>query len=108
MNPPPDRYLRLRSLYPALFSAYEALGEQAGAAGPLDSRSRELVKLGLAIGARLEGATHAHVRRALTAGCTPDEIRQVALLAVTTLGFPTMMIGLGWVEDVLGAQADPP
>jgi hypothetical protein len=29
-------------------------------------------------------------------------MRHVALLALTTLGFPTMMRGLLWVEDVLG------
>ena len=64
------------------------------------------MKLGLALGARLEGASHAHVRRALEAGCTPEEIRHVALLAVTTLGFPAMMTALGWVEDVLGATCE--
>jgi alkylhydroperoxidase/carboxymuconolactone decarboxylase family protein YurZ len=53
------------------------------------------------VGARLEGAVHAHVRRALDAGAKPDEIRHAIRLAVTTVGFPTMMSALSWANDVL-------
>ena len=42
--------------------------------------------------------------RALAAGCSPDEIRHVVLLATTTLGFPSMMAVRTWVEDVLGRK----
>ena len=98
----PAPFTAIRHRYPALCSAYDALGEQARQAGPLDAKTHALVKLGLALGARLEGASHALVRRALDAGCAPGEIRHVAVLAVTTLGFPAMMTALGWVEDVLG------
>ena len=101
----PAPFTAIRRRYPELCAAYDALGEQARRAGPLDAKTHALVKLGLALGARLEGASHAHVRRALEAGCTPDEVRHVALLAVTTLGFPAMMTALGWVEDVLGRPA---
>ncbi|HZS32126.1 MAG TPA: carboxymuconolactone decarboxylase family protein [Methylomirabilota bacterium] len=61
-------------------NAYEALG--AAAAGPLDGRTRELVKLALAIGARLEGAVHAHVRRALEAGVPAAPAPQAAGRAI--------------------------
>ena len=37
------------------------------------------------------GAVHAHTRLALQAGASPDEIRHVVLLALTTIGFPSMM-----------------
>lgn len=93
--------MAVRRRYPKVCLAYDALGEAARQAGPLDTRTQALVKLGLALGARLEGASHAHVRRAVESDCTPDEIRHVAALAVTTLGFPAMMIALGWVEDIL-------
>lgn len=102
MNSPlPARYTEGRAQFPGVFSAFEKLGEAAGAAGPLDEKTRELVKLALAIGAKLEGATHSHARRARALGCTPEEIRHVAVLAITTLGFPSMNIALSWVEDVL-------
>jgi alkylhydroperoxidase/carboxymuconolactone decarboxylase family protein YurZ len=60
-----------------------------------------LVKLALALGSGREGAVHAHVRKLVDLGVGADEIRQVALLAVTTLGFPAMMTGLTWINDVL-------
>ncbi len=52
-----------------------------------------------------EGAVHAHARKALGAGVTPDELRHAAVLAVTTLGFPRMMATLTWGEDMIEAHA---
>jgi AhpD family alkylhydroperoxidase len=67
----------------------------------LNEKTRELVKLALSVGARLEGAVHSHTARALKAGATADEIRHVVLLALTTVGFPSMMAARTWVEDIL-------
>ena len=36
-------------------------------------------------------------------GLSPDELRHVAILAVTTLGWPSAMAALTWIEDVVGA-----
>lgn len=100
-NQPPTRFQQFGKKYPAVTRAYEALGAATAEAGPLDAKTRALVKLAIATGAWREGAVHSHTRRALQAGCTPDEIRHVALLATTALGFPSMMAALTWVEDVL-------
>ena len=70
-------------------------------AGPLTKREVALVKLAISIGAGLEGATHSHCRKALEAGCTPGEVRHVAVVSAPTIGFPTMMRARSWVEDVL-------
>ncbi|RMF91862.1 MAG: carboxymuconolactone decarboxylase family protein [Nitrospinota bacterium] len=101
MVPLPEPYRRFQEEYAQVWRAYDALGSAAHGAGPLDERSRALVKLGIAIGAQHEGAVHSHVRKALDAGVSKDEIRHAALLAVTTLGFPAMMAALTWVEDML-------
>jgi alkylhydroperoxidase/carboxymuconolactone decarboxylase family protein YurZ len=42
-----------------------------------------------------------NVRKGLDHGVTEDELRGVALLAITTCGFPTAVAGLGWVDDVM-------
>jgi 4-carboxymuconolactone decarboxylase len=94
--------MQFQNRFPRMFQAYEALGTASAEAGPLAGGTRALVKLALAIGAQMEGAVHSHTRRAVEAGCTQEEIRHVALLAVTTLGFPSMMKTLSWVEDVIG------
>jgi alkylhydroperoxidase/carboxymuconolactone decarboxylase family protein YurZ len=100
----PPVYRRFAHEQPRLVRAYERLGEACLTEGPLDPRSAALVKIGIAVGARLEGAMHSHVRKALEAGATPDEVRHAVRLGLTTVGFPTMMAALSWANDVLGAE----
>lgn len=97
----PQAYQIFMDKYPSIWAAYDQLGATVHQQGPLDEKTRELVKLGLAVGSRQEGAVHSHARKALTAGASPEEIRQVALLAIPTVGFPTMMAALTWIEDEL-------
>jgi len=87
--------------YPDIWQAYENLGDKCHEAGPLDERTRGLVKLGIAIGARLEGAVHSHTKRAVERGISEDEIIHVALLAITTIGFPSTIAAITWIKDVL-------
>jgi 4-carboxymuconolactone decarboxylase len=100
----PGWYSQQRRRYPQVMAAYEKLGAACREAGPIGEKEAALVKLGIAIGARLEGAVHSHVRRSLEAGATADECRHVALLATTTIGFPAMMAALSWVEDIAGGK----
>ena len=86
--------------YPAVWQAYAALGKAAAEAGPLDERTRRLVKLALSIGASSEGAVHSHARRAVEEGISKKELKQVAILAIATLGFPQAVKGLTWIEDI--------
>ncbi|OGB96193.1 MAG: hypothetical protein A3G35_12465 [candidate division NC10 bacterium RIFCSPLOWO2_12_FULL_66_18] len=101
MSKLPTPYQEFARKHKAVWKAYDELGAACHRSGPLAPKVRELVKLGMAVGARMEGAVHAHTRRALEVGATPDEIRHAVLLAVTTLGFPTTMAVLTWVEDIL-------
>ncbi len=89
--------------YPAIWSAYAALGKACAEAGPIDSQTARLVKLSLAIGALSEGAVHSHTRRALEEGIAPEALKQVAMLAIPTLGFPQAVRALTWIEDITGA-----
>jgi len=101
----PRPYQSFKRAYPEVWQAYDRLGALSHAAGPLNKKTRELVKLSMAMGAGLEGAVHSHTRRALEAGAKPDELRHVVLLGVTTLGFPATMAALTWVEDELGKRS---
>jgi alkylhydroperoxidase/carboxymuconolactone decarboxylase family protein YurZ len=92
--------------HPAVWDAYNRLGEAVGDAGPLDAKTERLVKLAIAVGARLEGAVHSHVRRGLSAGLTREELRQVALLAITTIGWPSAIAAYSWVESALERKSD--
>ena len=85
--------------YPTVWKAFNELGSRCHEAGPLDEKSRRLVKLALSIGAALEGATHSAVRNAESVGITQEEIDHVALLAVSTLGMPAATRALTWIRD---------
>lgn len=104
MNELPKHFTDFIESYPEVGKAYADLGKAVGNAGPLDNKTRELIKLGISIAAGLEGGTHSHARKALKAGASPEELRHTVLQALTTIGFPSMMKGMAWVEDVLGER----
>jgi 4-carboxymuconolactone decarboxylase len=105
MTKVPGWYNQQKKKYPEVFKAYEALGDACREAGPLDSKTASLIKLAIAVGTRHEGAVHSHTRRSLEAGASLEECRHVVLLSTTTIGFPSMMAALSWVEDVSGEKS---
>ena len=88
----PNVYTTFRATYPEVAGALDALGAASSAAAPLDTRTERLVKLVIAVG------------KALDVGAGSEAIRQVGVLAVTTIGFPAAIAGLGWIEEVLVAD----
>lgn len=96
----PEIYTQFRDDYPEVAAAQDVLAETVAAAGGLDDRTIRLVKLGIAIGALAEGAVRSNTRQAIAAGATEAEVRQVALCAITTRGFPAAVAALGWIDDV--------
>ena len=92
---------KLATDFPEVWKAYTTLGESAAKADPLDERTRRLIKLALSIGANSEGAVHSHARQAIDEGLKPEELRQIAVLAITTLGFPAAMAGMSWINDMV-------
>jgi 4-carboxymuconolactone decarboxylase len=103
----PKPYQRFREQNASVVAAHDAMGEACAKAGPLNPKTRELVRLAVAVGARLEGAVHSHARRAMDAGASPAEIRHVVTLAAPTLGFPATVAASTWVEDVLPRDRKP-
>jgi len=100
----PRPYEWFKKSYPEIWQAYDKLAALSHSAGPLGAKERELVKLAMAIGARREGAVHSHTRRALEQGATKEEIYHLALLGLTTLGFPSTIAALTWVKDELDGR----
>ena len=89
--------------YPEVWQAFASLGKACAEAGPLDARTRRLVKLALAVGSGSEGAVHSHMRRAMDEGIEPEALKQVAMLAIPTLGLPSGVAALTWIEDITEA-----
>jgi 4-carboxymuconolactone decarboxylase len=99
----PDIYRSVRDRFPEVVTALGNVARAAEEAGPLDERTRRLVKLGASIGAQAQGAVRSNTRKALNAGASAEEVRQVAALCVTTCGFPAVVAAMGWIDDIVGA-----
>lgn len=98
----PPSIVDFKKKYPEVWEAFAALGDKChDSGGPLDEKTRRLVKLGIAIAARHEGAVHSAARHAIEAGCTPDELFHVAILAITTVGWPSAYAAMTWINDTI-------
>lgn len=96
-----SHYSKFLKNYPEIAKHYTNLSNASMKIGPLNAKMRALIKLGISIGLKHEGAVHSHTRKSLEAGATPLEIRQAVILSLTTIGFPSMMAALSWVNDIL-------
>ena len=104
MSQIPKHFKKFTEDYPKVAKSYEELGDAVHAAGPLDEKTRALIKLAISTGARLEGAVHSHARKALKAGVTKEEMRHTVLLALPTIGLPSMMAAMTWIDDIIGEE----
>ncbi len=95
----PFSYKRFKKEFPELEREYDRLAKKCHASGPLNEKTRRLIKLGIAIGSESEGAVKSHARRAMAFGITPKEIRHAVLLGLTTIGFPKMIAALNWIQE---------
>lgn len=102
----PKSFTAFVEAYPQVGAAYGDLSQAVATAGPLDAKTQALVKLGIAIGAGLEGGTRSQARKALEAGASTEELRHAVLQATTTIGFPAMMRSLSWVDGVIKEAAE--
>jgi alkylhydroperoxidase/carboxymuconolactone decarboxylase family protein YurZ len=99
----PSIFQRFKDEHPDIANALSHVGELCDKAGPLNDKNRHLVQLGIAVGASSKGGVRSHVRRALEAGATKDEIIQTLLLSTTIVGFPAMIAAYSWAEEVFAA-----
>jgi alkylhydroperoxidase/carboxymuconolactone decarboxylase family protein YurZ len=95
---PPRTYREFVATYPRLGEAWD-VAREAENDGPLDEKTRRLVKLGVAAGAMRRGAVTSAARKARAAGATDGEVEQVVALAATTLGFPSAVAVFDWIRQ---------
>lgn len=97
----PKVYTEFTRRYARIADAQGELAAAVDETSPFDERTTRLLKLALAIGAEADGAVRSNVRKGLERGVTEEELRAVALLAITTCGFPAAIAGFGWIDDVV-------
>ena len=78
--------------HPQIYEAYEAFGKAVHTeGGPLEEKTRWLIKVATSSALGLEKAQLTHMAKAMAAGCTADELEHTILLVAPTAGFPRMM-----------------
>ena len=94
-------YSWLVSKFGNVLQSHQELGKSLREAGPIDEKTAHLIQLAAAAAARSEGGVHSHVKRALQAGATADEIYHSLILLTSTIGFPNVAASLSWAKDVI-------
>ena len=100
----PNSISTFQEKHPAVWEAFARLGEACHETGPLDEKTRRLVKLALAVALRHEGAVHSATRNALKSGITREELEHVVILAITTIGWPAANAAMTWIDDDVSVQ----
>lgn len=80
--------------YPEVYEAYQAYGKSVHACGPLDDRTKALLKVAISSVAEHDYALTTHLKKAVDLGITQEELEQVLLLTAPSVGFPNMMESL--------------
>ncbi|MEX0886392.1 MAG: carboxymuconolactone decarboxylase family protein, partial [Phycisphaeraceae bacterium] len=94
----PKTFKQFVSKYPALGEAHQRVGKEVENLGPMDAKACALVKIGISLGAGLETAVRSHVRRAMEAGASEEEVEQAILLGMNTVGFPRTVAAWSWAQ----------
>ncbi len=103
-NKAPETYRNFLSRFPKLGAAHQQISAELDTAGPLDARDQELVKLGVCIGAGLESAVKSHVRRALDAGMSVEELEHAVVLGMNSVGFPRTVAAWSWAQEEIAKR----
>jgi alkylhydroperoxidase/carboxymuconolactone decarboxylase family protein YurZ len=91
--------------HPDIYEAYTRFGKAVHEqGGPLDEKTRWLIKLATSATLGQEKAQITHMAKALEAGCTPDELEHTLLLLAPTAGFPCMMTAMERFREFLRTQ----
>ena len=88
----PKPYAQFKARFPQILEKNEELGTYIHEhGGPLDEKTRWLVKLGISAASRHQTGVVTHAARAKEAGASQEEIVHALLLVIPTCGFPTFM-----------------
>ena len=86
-----------------IYEAYEEYGTKLHEeGGPLDEKTRWLIKVAISACCQYEFALRTHIRKAIESDCSREEIEHAILLVAPSGGFPKMMEALLVLRDEMG------
>ena len=81
----------LKKRYPSEINAFLSFMDKAEAGPALTLREKELINVGLAVAAQCSWCIEVHVKAAVKAGASRDEITEAGFMAVIMHGGPALM-----------------
>jgi AhpD family alkylhydroperoxidase len=101
----PEHFTKFVDKYPDVWKAHQKMTEACADCGPIDRKTRELIKIAVSGAAGLETAVERHAIMAAQEGAKEEEIYQAILQLVTIVGFPRASAALKWAERALTADS---
>jgi len=85
-------FTEFKAEFPGIQEKEEALGREIHATGgPLDAKTRALLKVAISGASRHLRALETHMAKARESGASEEELAHALLLLIPTCGFPTFM-----------------
>ena len=78
----------LRELIPGVFEAYGAMSAAVMTDGALDTKTKELIALAVAVTRQCDGCIASHARKAARRGATVEEVAEALGVAILMNGGP--------------------
>ena len=87
-----ELFTHFKEEFPLVDSKYEELGRVIHEeSGPLKERERWLIKVAISGAAGHLRSLEVHIKKAMEAGVTEEEVKHTLLLLISTVGFPAFM-----------------
>lgn len=83
---------------PEVMQAFSAMAKAATDAGALDTKTKELIALGIAVAIRCDGCVAFHAQAAVKHGATRDEVMETMGMALYMGAGPSLMYAAQAVE----------
>jgi AhpD family alkylhydroperoxidase len=83
----------LRRMIPEVYKGFGALHDAALAEGALDTRTKELIALAIAVSSECDGCIAAHAHAAARHGATPEEAAEAIGVTILMNGGPATIYG---------------
>ena len=98
----------LRGGAPEVMKAFSSMAQAAVAANALDSKTKELIALGIAVAVRCDDCIGFHVKGALEHGASVDEVTEVLGMAIYMGADPSVMYASHALEAFAQFKKVPP
>ncbi len=97
---------KLSNALPEVMKSFYALSKASSAAGALDTKTKELIALAIAVATHCDDCIAFHTNSALKAGVTQAEILEMLGVAVFMGGGPALMFATHVIEAVEELQQE--